>query len=44
MKLNDLSSEYLENNNIEYIKLPIGCSVTIHSGPKVCALFYVEEY
>lgn len=36
--------EYLENNNIEYIKLPLGCSVAIHSGPKVCALFYVEEY
>ena len=36
--------EYLENNNIEYLKLPLGCSVAIHSGPKVCALFYVEEY
>lgn len=36
--------EYLEENNMEYIKLPLGCSVAIHSGPKVCALFYVEEY
>ncbi|MGG5461873.1 DegV family protein [Clostridium sp. B9] len=36
--------DYLESNNIEYIKLPLGCSVAIHSGPKVCALFYVEEY
>ena len=32
------------NNNIEYLKLLLGCSVAIHSGPKVCALFYVEEY
>ncbi|WP_300350740.1 DegV family protein [Clostridium sp.] len=36
--------EYLEENNIEYMKLPLGCSVAIHSGTKVCALFYVEEY
>lgn len=36
--------EYLESNNIDYIKLSLGCSVAIHSGPKVCGLFYVEDY
>lgn len=36
--------QYLEENNIDYIYSTVGCSVGIHSGSKVCALFYVEDY
>lgn len=36
--------EYLEEKKIEYIDAEVGCTVGIHSGPKACGLFYVENY
>lgn len=36
--------EYLNENKIDYIIQSIGCAVGIHSGPNVCAVFYVEDY
>lgn len=35
---------YLEENDIEYIHQQVGCAVGIHSGPKACGLFYIEDY
>lgn len=34
---------YLEENNIEYIEGPVGCTVAIHSGNKVSGLFFIAE-
>jgi DegV family protein with EDD domain len=36
--------EYLNENNIEYIDSEVGCTVGIHSGPKACGLFFIEEF
>ncbi|MGL4875817.1 MAG: DegV family protein [Clostridium sp.] len=35
--------EYLENNNIEYIEGPVGCSVAIHSGNQAVGAFFISE-
>lgn len=34
---------YLEENNIDYIEGPVGCSVGIHSGDKAVGVFFVSE-
>lgn len=34
---------YLEENNINYIEGPVGCSVGIHSGDKAVGVFFVSE-
>lgn len=36
--------EYLNENDIEYIDAEVGCTVGIHSGPKACGLFFIEEF
>ena len=35
---------YLNEKNIEYIDAEVGCTVGIHSGPKACGIFFVENY
>ncbi|MEG1483131.1 DegV family protein [Clostridium sp.] len=35
--------EYLDDNNINYINVPIGCSVGIHSGNKAVGVFFASE-
>ena len=35
--------KYLEENNIKYIETIPGCAVGIHSGTKVCGLFYLSK-
>lgn len=35
--------DYLEENNIEYIEAPIGCSVGIHSGNQAVGVFFASE-
>ena len=35
--------KYLEENNIKYIETTPGCAVGIHSGTKVCGLFYLSK-
>ncbi|MGL4569538.1 MAG: DegV family protein [Clostridium sp.] len=39
----DVIKEYLDNNNINYINVPIGCSVGIHSGNKAVGVFFASE-
>ncbi|MPQ43184.1 DegV family protein [Clostridium tarantellae] len=34
----------LDEFDIEHLRQTVGCAVGIHSGSKVCALFYVENY
>lgn len=34
---------YLEENNIKYIDSEVGCTVGVHSGPKACGLFFIEN-
>ena len=34
---------YLEENNIEYIDAEVGCTVGVHSGPKACGLFFIDN-
>lgn len=36
--------EYLNENDIDYIDAEVGCTVGIHSGPKACGLFFIEEF
>jgi DegV family protein with EDD domain len=36
--------DYLNENNIDYIDAEVGCTVGIHSGPKACGLFFIEEF
>ncbi len=35
---------YLNEKNIEYIDAEVGCTVGIHSGPKACGIFFVQNY
>lgn len=35
---------YLNEHNIEYIDAQVGCAVGIHSGPRACGIFFVENY
>lgn len=35
--------DYLEKNNIEYLEVPIGCSVGIHSGNQAVGVFFASE-
>lgn len=35
--------EYLTENNIEHIDSTVGCAVGIHSGPRVAAVFYIQN-
>lgn len=35
--------DYLVENNIEYLEVPIGCSVGIHSGNKAVGFFFASE-
>lgn len=40
----EVLKEYLNENNIEYVDAEVGCTVGIHSGPRACALFFIEPY
>lgn len=35
--------KYLNENNIEYIETEVGCTVGIHSGPRACGLFFIDN-
>lgn len=35
--------KYLEEHNIDYIEVPVGCTVGIHSGDKAVGVFFVSE-
>ena len=34
---------YLEENHVKYIDSEVGCTVGVHSGPKACGLFFIEN-
>lgn len=36
--------KYFKENNIEYIDAEVGCTIGIHSGPKACGIFFVENF
>ena len=36
-------TEYLENNNINYIECPLGSTVCVHSGPDCCGLVFLTK-
>ena len=35
--------KYFEEKEIQYIDAKVGCSVGIHSGPKACGIFFIEN-
>ncbi|WP_125153427.1 DegV family protein [Clostridium rectalis] len=40
----EVLSENMVHKNMDFIKCEVGCVVGVHSGPRACGIFFIEDY
>lgn len=43
IEIKDAIREYMKENNVNFVECPVGCTVSIHSGPRCCGVVFLTK-